>query len=412
MGNATGMQWGIALLLLTGTACGPAAGRSGQNVRDSAGVVLVEHGAELPSGVARWSVEPTPVLDVGGSEQEEAYLFTRIAHAGVLPEGSLLIADWGTRDLRVFDSSGRFLRRIGRSGGGPGEFRQLTMVDVDHSGRIAVYDGILRRVSWFSGDGTLLEAIAVPSSPGGATAGHVLGRFGDGSLLVQSVVGVSGQQSLPSPGIRQVRDSNGLFLVSPNGSSISAIGRFPASRQIRAVGRVIALDPAPFGVQTVIAIADTTFYLSTQEHYEVREFRLDGSLKRVLRRMVPARPVTDDARAQMRRERDARAERLASGRPVPPELVELARYSETPDFFPAHGDLRVDRAGNLWVEDYRPFPDRDTVTTWTVFGADGAILSTATLPRIQITEIGADYVVGVRRDDDGVPSVRVYRIAR
>ena len=56
------------LVLATTGACRTESSENGMAVRDSAGVMFVEHGAELRLGTEHWSFEPTPVLDVGKAE--------------------------------------------------------------------------------------------------------------------------------------------------------------------------------------------------------------------------------------------------------------------------------------------------------------------------------------------------------
>jgi hypothetical protein len=376
-------------------------------MRDSASVVLVEYGVEQPPGLEQWSLESTPVVDVGNASGNDEYLFTRIVHAGLLLRGELLVADRATSNLRIFDSTGKFAHQFGRSGSGPGEFEQLTWAGIDRTGAVATFDYALHRLFRFSGEGILQKVIAVP---GGESVGFVRGQFDDGSVLMESLVGFPDNPTKLSTGL--VRDSIGLYLVLADGSQRIPAGRFPGRQNIRAVGPgLIAMDPAPFGLRTVIAVADTIFYLSTQESYEIRAYGKDGVLRRVLRRRVPPQPVGAAAIATWKKQWD---ERLATfkRRPPPPQVTELAKYHTFPDVFPSHGELLIDRVGNLWVEDYRPFPTKDTITTWTVFRPDGSMLATAKLPNAQITEIGADRVVGVWRGENDVPSVRVYRLAK
>lgn len=172
------------------------------------------------------------------------------------------------------------------------------------------------------------------------------------------------------------------------------------------------MPPAPFGLQTIIAVADTVFYVSTQDSYEIRAYLKNGRLQRIIRRRVEPVTVTATAREAWQRRRDKRLDRLRAVPSVPPEVWAVAEYSTLPDVFPAHGDLHIDRLGNLWVENYRPFPAEDTLTTWLVFNPEGAIVATAELPNVQITEIGTDRVVGVWQDEDDVPHVRVHRLVK
>jgi len=50
------------------------------------------------------------------------YTFSRIADVEVTEDGRLLVSDAASQDIRVFDIGGRYRRRIGRHGEGPGEF--------------------------------------------------------------------------------------------------------------------------------------------------------------------------------------------------------------------------------------------------------------------------------------------------
>lgn len=70
------------------------------------------------------------------------------------------------------------------------------------------------------------------------------------------------------------------------------------------------------------------------------------------------------------------------------------------------------RTDNVWVENRRPFPGEGPLTRWLVLNPERAILATAELPNVQITEIGTDRVVGVWRDEDDVPHVRVHRLVK
>jgi hypothetical protein len=395
-------------LVLAATAACDEPDRGGMTVRDSAGITIVEYGPELPPHLEHWALDSAPLLDIGKVEGDDTYLFTRIVQAGALPRGEVFVADRATSELRVFDSTGRFVRRFGRNGSGPGEFQSLDWVDIDRAGSIAAYDGASRRLSRFSSDGILQQVTSLSSSPG-APIGSMLGQFGDGSILMRSFLGLPTNPAALSSGL--VRDSLLLSRIAPDGASGAPVGRFPGPQNIRAVGpRLFAMEPAPFGLRTVVAVADSVFYLSSQENYEIRAYRRDGALQRVLRRRAPPQPVSPAAKAEWNRRSDERMARFKGS--IPPQVLELAKYHTVPDVFPAHGEVLVDRAGNLWVEDYRPFPGRDTLMTWIVFNPEGTMLATAELPAVQITEIGAERITGVWRGDDDVPRVRVYRLAR
>lgn len=98
-----------------------------------------------------------PVLTIGADEASDAILW-RPRSIAFLSNGNLLIAD---RDMSVreFDSEGTVVRRFGRTGSGPGEFRQVVWAVPIRGDSIAAYDADLHRVSVFSRDGEYARSV-------------------------------------------------------------------------------------------------------------------------------------------------------------------------------------------------------------------------------------------------------------
>ncbi len=69
-----------------------------------------------------------------------------VRDAVFMNDGSLLLANSGRSELVLLDPSGSEVRRIGRSGDGPGEFRATSWLQAD-SGGVWVYDAPGRRIS-------------------------------------------------------------------------------------------------------------------------------------------------------------------------------------------------------------------------------------------------------------------------
>jgi len=67
--------------------------------------------------------------------------------------------------LKVFDRSGRFVRTIGREGGGPGEFRGVGAMDVLPGDTLVVFDWGTSRYSLFSAHHEFLAAGPLPLTP-------------------------------------------------------------------------------------------------------------------------------------------------------------------------------------------------------------------------------------------------------
>ena len=86
-----------------------------------------EPGQEVPAdGMLREAsairVSPQPFLEIGGQSEHDSLQLHEVSDAVLLPDGRLVVANAGAYELLVFDSTGRFSRRLGRKGDGPGEF--------------------------------------------------------------------------------------------------------------------------------------------------------------------------------------------------------------------------------------------------------------------------------------------------
>src|SRR5690606_5816123 len=94
-------------------------------VRDSAGVRVVRNLAPAWSGSAEdaWSLSLEPILEIGVLEGDPAYMFSQMRGPRRLSDGSIVVLDGATSEVRIFDAEGRHLRTFGRKGQGPGEFQ-------------------------------------------------------------------------------------------------------------------------------------------------------------------------------------------------------------------------------------------------------------------------------------------------
>jgi hypothetical protein len=66
---------------------------------------------------------------------------------------------------RVFDSTGRFVRDIGRRGSGPGEVQAVSAVAPAGGDTVAFWDATLRRLSYFDGNGRFLKETRLFAGP-------------------------------------------------------------------------------------------------------------------------------------------------------------------------------------------------------------------------------------------------------
>lgn len=116
--------------------------------------------ALLPSPVV-WKLSEQPILEIGVLEGDEIYELHAATSSVRLTDGSIVVANTGTQELRAFGPEGRHLWTAGGRGGGPGEFRWLKRVYSLGGDSVAAYDVAGDRFSTFDRLGTFAEVHSV-----------------------------------------------------------------------------------------------------------------------------------------------------------------------------------------------------------------------------------------------------------
>ena len=104
--------------------------------------------------------------------------------------------------------------------------------------------------------------------------------------------------------------------------------------------------------------------------------------------------------------------------PTPAQLRWFSQQA-LPETKPAFSDLLVDTEGYVWLEVYRhrmagalDFAPQ-AVSDWNVFSPAGEWLGSVRLPaRFEVFEIGRDYVLGRKLDEEDVPHPQLLRLDR
>ncbi len=381
--------------------CADAADHSGTVVRDSAGITIVESAAGLWSAEEAWRLSDEPTVTIGVMEGPEEYQLYRARWALKLADGRIVVQNSGTSELRFYDSEGRYLSATGREGSGPGEFQEMGEV-WQLGDSLVVHDFGLARVSVFDSEGGFARSFMLSELSDGALP-MPLAVFQDRSLLAQRM----GLDSEIRSGFK--RDTTLYLRYTLEGVPIDTLGAFSGDEGYVRVDEVGVFGlPAPFGRRSQHAVSGSFLYFGSTDTYQIETYSSDGTLKCLIRRPIPNRPVTDADIEEY--ERPIR-ERPPRPGPFEQAFQQLRRSMTYPETMPAHGRLLVDAAGNLWVAEYDR--RRNHEARWTVFDPDGRMLGTVETPvNGRILQIGPDYVLGVWLGELDVEQVRVYDLLK
>ncbi len=396
--------------------------------RDSAGVAIVESTGPAWGPEQAIVLADTPAVLIGAEDDQPEYQFGRVAAALRLADGGIAVFDGMAHELRWYDAQGKFVRKTGGEGGGPGEYRFVSWMRRLPGDSLMLHDVMAQRITVVAPDGTVgrtvnLAAAAPP--PPAAEAGGAGGRgrivmsglgrwrivapFADGTMLARA----SGAPPMENSG-SVARDSVVYVRLAPDGSVRDTLGTFVGDETVVTTGgsggnMSVMVGPPPFGRTTQVAVDRDGFWVGTQDRYELRRYDTGGRLQRIVRRPVEPLALTEEDVAERKR-LDIEGQVTIGGREDPnlKRMVEQRwENAKIPAAMPAHGSLIADATGHLWVrETTRP---ADQVPKWTVFHSDGHMLGTVAMPEdFRPLDVGADYVLGVQKDESDVEQVALY----
>ena len=99
----------------------------------------------------------TEDLRIGEIDGDGPNVLGSVISIGVDPGGTIHVGDAHWSQIKVFDTNGAFLRAMGGSGEGPGEFRGLEGSALDTDGRLWAMDFLARRLTVFDSEGNVVD---------------------------------------------------------------------------------------------------------------------------------------------------------------------------------------------------------------------------------------------------------------
>ena len=363
--------------------------------RDSAGIEIVEAMRPLWGDSSLWSIDPDPLVDLTLSGNGPRHEFHGLRDMKQRPDGSLVIADGSSLEVRVFSAAGEFLGSFGGRGDGPGEFRSLRRIENAGDTLLALDRG---RVTVAAPDLTVVGTFAI--DPWTIDL-HYLDR---GRILPEI-----SRPVLPMDGLAgRVRPPQPLVLLDLEGTRIDSVGELLGAEVYVLVrdGSYVGAAPHFFGKRPHVAALGRHILRGSSDTMQLEELDPSGNLVRILR--IPDYPL-DLSDARIASERDLLLGRLAPGHPLraPFEAVPAS------DTRPAFTDILVDPSGAVWLELHRAESEQDQPEEWLVLDADGTWLGTIEVPdRFRVTEITMDAVLGVREDALHIQHPQLLRLTR
>jgi hypothetical protein len=367
-------------------------------------VKVVENRAPTPAELDAWVLDAQPFLSVTTGRDGPDYEFARVVSVIRLSDGSLVVADQGSRTVRWYDAAGTHLFSAGGEGGGPGEFRSISWLGALGGDSVYTWDSQAGRLSVFFAGAFVRDYR--PELPTVGFSFSVRAGLADGQLAVVPFAVPTGE---PRIGIQ--RPPLPLLIISPAGQIEHEVGVFPSSaveyRPAATPGAVIR-GLLPFGPTTLVSSGGNSVIVGDNAAYDLRMYSHNGVLTQIIRvEGSPTRVSAEDLAMELER-------RLGNAPPIA-EIRDGIRASfeatPVPEMKPFFDRLLVDSQDNVWVR--RESGSATMGAKWDVIAADGRMLGSLRAPlNLEITQIGRDFVLGIWTDEDGAEDIRAFRLTR
>lgn len=374
-----------------------------------ASVLSAQPASTLPSGLPRWTLSAQPVVRIG-SEADTNALFERIVGLTRMPSGEIAVLNAGTSELRIFAPNGRFLRSLSRRGQGPGELENASTLfrGGDTLYAVEFAPNAIRMSTYTLADGFLKRsAVRASNAPRGVS---LRGRMSTGEFVVSR-----GTFKVIEPVANvMTRDTStfGIVRVAEPPAAVTWLGDFldntflgypsPSMRGGVGFGQFV------LGPLLEVGASSDRAWIGDTGTGAISIFDVAGQRVAQVQIPVRARGFNDAALARARQ----RALEEATSPILKERWENIYDRKWRPRTAPLFTRFIPAPGGQMAVELFEE-EDRAVARSVLVLDRDGKAVAGFVVPaNVMIRELGADYVLGVHVDADGVEQVVQYRLQR
>jgi hypothetical protein len=359
------------------------------------------------SEVSALRVSAQPFLEIRGQSEQDSLHLLDVSDAVLLPDGRIVVANAGEYELLVFDSTGRFIRRLGRKGDGPGEFAAGVTPRLYVTGDALWATTGVGRVNRYALPSLELTSTEALGVVGEQVRVALAGAFSDGGLLLssypvappESTAGTDPKQ----PRIRLARAEQ------PSGPAFPLATVRDVARYTHNSGRITSSPAVPVLGRDVYAVGDSALVVVPTDSGIARFIGVDGTLLEALRWNPDQIPAEEAWRLYA-----AGAERRARGLPPPLIAHEIAffdREIKLPKLAAAYRTIRVDSRGAVWLG--RIDWSESQRNAWDVIDPRQRSISRVELPPgVRPQVITERTLVSLAIDAQGAESVKLFAVQR
>ncbi len=323
----------------------------------------------------------------------------------------------GQRSIFVFDSTGKSVTRLGRSGQGPGEFQSPNHTLAWMGDTLVAIDYSAQRLTGFDRDGkpVLIRDMPVPSRLIGAR-GFLFG-------VTSGTVAVTGSRFVSTGQVLDRTATMGVVKFNRDGSSImttivDTIRGNMGVQCVQATGDELPMTRMPFkNPRSLMAVTPAGEIVRGHlDKYQIDILdAVTGRTLRSIRRDVTPRPLTNADLTQTIEGEELLAFERSGGGKLFGDLTRKTPcpiYNLLPKTGPPLRSVTTDDAGRLWVESMHPTQPGKLALH--IYNPAGAVIAETVMPErdMRIAPfVRGERLYAVTTDDMGVHSIAIYRLS-
>ena len=300
--------------------------------------------------------------------------FGELTSMDVDNDGNIYVLDGKEKKIKVFDSAGKFVKKFGEEGQGPGELNLPVSLQVTPAREIVIGDASNQKLMFFSLEGDFLREMSTAIK----ARGLVLPLFdSQGNIVGQQIVQAEGKI------MREVRkydrELNSLFTLASVDITGVIQGKIDPFRMVFSY---------QFGKDNII-------YCSDLDKYEIKVFNPEGKMiKKILKDYDPVKLTEKDKQEFFGRMPE-----------IDPQAKERIKFSEV---FPAYQNFTMDEKWRLFVRTFEKGKDKREYYL-DVFDEEGKYIAKFSFKGEPRAWRG-NKLYAMEEDDSGFQTLKIYSV--
>ena len=317
----------------------------------------------------------TEELRIGVESGDENYMFSSLNSVQVDDEGDIIIFDRKEVCIKVFDKNGKYLRKFGKKGQGPGGIQSPYKIHLAGGKDITIMDRGNNRFSYYSKDGRCIKEIGV-------------GKYRPFMALADSRGYIYGY-------LLTLGDKVTLDLIKFN----------QEFRPIMTItSREMPKRPPPAELTELFhfqVIEDDSFIWARTFKYELNILDRDGKLvKRIVKDYEPIKITKENLKREFKRRYPDRS--------LPSQLPKIPDH--WPKYYPIFYYFLCDDEGRIYVRTYER--DKQDNIYYDVFDAEGRYFTKFSHPDNELITVIKNkraYCL-IKANEEGIPLIKRYKM--